>query len=208
MIGDLAFLPIEVLLVSMIIHNMLASVEKEAILDKINMVIGAFFSEVGIKLLTYISDYDPSIEKIRKNFFISQDWSNEHFTRVGNFIDQYDYHLDLQRENLNHLKIALSNQRNFLLRLLENPNLLEHDSFTMLLKAVFHLTDELTNRDDLSKSPESDIVHLVGDVERVYVLLIHEWIDYMQHLKNNYPYMFSFAVRTNPFDQNATTIVK
>ena len=42
-------------------------------------------------------------------------------------------------------------KRDFLLRLLENPNLLEHDSFANLLLAVFHLTEELAQRRDLDR---------------------------------------------------------
>jgi len=30
----------------------------------------------------------------------------------------------------------------------------------------------------------------------------------MKHLKTNYPYLFSLAVRTNPFDTNASVEVK
>jgi len=90
-----------------------------------------------------------------------------------------------------------------LLRLLANPNLLEHDSFTNLLWAVFHLTDELAHRKDVNTILDSDYVHLAGDVKRAYVLLISEWLDYMKHLKVNYPYLFSLAMRTNPFDPEA-----
>ncbi|MBA7569274.1 hypothetical protein ES708_11013 [subsurface metagenome] len=36
---------------------------------------------------------------------------------------------------------------------------------------------------------------------------ISEWLDYMKHLKNNYPYLFSLAMRTNPFDANASVEV-
>jgi hypothetical protein len=35
-----------------------------------------------------------------------------------------------------------------------------------------------------------------------------EWVEYMKHLKNEYPYLFSFAMRTNPFDDKATIEVK
>ena len=90
-----------------------------------------------------------------------------------------------------------------MLRLLANPNLLEHDSFTNLLWAVFHLTDELAHRKDVNTILDSDYVHLAGDVKRAYVLLISEWLDYMKHLKVNYPYLFSLAMRTNPFDPEA-----
>jgi hypothetical protein len=91
---------------------------------------------------------------------------------------------------------------------LENPVLLEHESFTELLRAVFHLTEELAVREDLQKLPHTDYAHLAGDITRSYVLLVHEWLDYMKHLKDNYPYLFSLAMRTNPFDQNASVIVK
>ena len=62
--------------------------------------------------------------------------------------------------------------------------------------------EELENRDDLSKLPKSDYNHLSGDVVRIYSFLILEWLQYMEHLENNYPYLFSLAIRTNPFDPN------
>jgi hypothetical protein len=48
----------------------------------------------------------------------------------------------------------------FLLGLMANPNLLEHESFTDLLWAVFHLTDELTHREDVSALADADLEHL------------------------------------------------
>src|SRR4030043_1070518 len=51
LIGDLAFLPLEVFLVVIVIERMLASREKQAIMQKLNMVVGAFFSEGGNELL-------------------------------------------------------------------------------------------------------------------------------------------------------------
>ena len=46
LVGDIAFVPIEVLLVTVIIHRLLGQREKRALLNKLNMVIGAFFNEV------------------------------------------------------------------------------------------------------------------------------------------------------------------
>jgi len=102
----------------------------------------------------------------------------------------------------------LKEKRQFLLNLLENPNLLEHESFTNLLWAVFHLTEELTLRGSLNGLQKTDCKHLAGDMKRAYHLLILEWLDYMKHLKVNYPYLFSLAVRTNPFDANASVEVR
>ena len=49
---------------------------------------------------------------------------------------------------------------------------------------------------------------MAGDIKRAYTLLVFEWLSYMKHLKNNYPYLFSLAMRLNPFDENATVEIK
>ena len=60
LVGDIAFVFIEVLMVTLIIHHLLAEREKRAMLKKLNMVIGAFFSEVGTSLLEYFRDFDTN----------------------------------------------------------------------------------------------------------------------------------------------------
>ena len=94
-----------------------------------------------------------------------------------------------------------------MLSLLENPQMIEHDSFIPLLLAVFHLTEELLLREQLSGLPLTDYGHLSVDMNRVYGSLILEWLDYMKHLKEHHPHLFSLAVRTNPFDVQASVIV-
>ncbi len=89
------------------------------------------------------------------------------------------------------------------MRLLENPNLLEHENFTELLWALTHVVEELGARKYLEKLNENDLAHLNGDVNRAYAILVREWVLYMEHLKKRYPYLFSFALRTNPFDDVA-----
>ncbi|ODS38237.1 MAG: hypothetical protein A7316_01095 [Candidatus Altiarchaeales archaeon WOR_SM1_86-2] len=208
MIGDIAFVFIEVLLVTLIIHQVLSEREKRTRLEKLNMVIGAFFSEVGTELLTYLSDFDPKLDKIRKDLIVTDEWSDREFVRVDKRLRNYDYGVEIQKVGLEDLRNFLLKKRNFLLRLLENPNLLEHESFTNLLQAVFHLTEELAHRDDIRNLPATDYEHLDVDVRRIYTLMVHQWLDYMKHLKDNYPHLFSLAMRTNPFDQNASPIVK
>jgi hypothetical protein len=94
-----------------------------------------------------------------------------------------------------------------LLRLLENPNLLEQEAFTEQLWAVFHLTDELYYRSELTSLPDSDYQHLAVDAQRAYRALTSEWLKYMAHLLKRYPYLFSLALRTNPFDPSASPII-
>jgi hypothetical protein len=208
LIGDIAFLPIQVLLVTLIIDRLLNAREKSSLLKKLNMVIGAFFSEVGTELLKSFSEFSPQKDQIGKDLVENNDWSNKAFSYMSKRVKQYEYHIESQRANLEDLRNLLLGKRGFLLALLENPNLLEHESFTELLWAVFHLTEELTCRMDLKQLPETDCQHLSADMKRAYVLLIVEWLAYMKHLKIDYPYLFSLAARMNPFDPNASPIVK
>jgi hypothetical protein len=208
LIGDIAFVFIEVLLVTLILHRLLSEREKRAKLRKLNMVIGAFFSEVGTNLLKSFSNSELQPDQFRKDFVENNDWSNKAFSNMDKRLKNHDYRIESQKGHLDDLKSLLLEKRGFLLGLLENPNLLEHESFTDLLWAVFHLTEELVHRKSVSGLPDADYQHLSDDVERAYVLLISEWLNYMKHLRNSYPYLFSLAVRTNPFDPNASAQVK
>jgi hypothetical protein len=187
---------------------MLSAREKNARMEKLNMVIGAFFSEVGTRLLTYFSDWDPKLDNIRKDLMVNSDWTQQEFLDVSKRLKKFDYGIDIQKVDLESLRKFLRGKIDFLLRLLENPTLLEHESFTELLWAVFHLAEELAARDNVTKLPDTDHQHLAGDIKRVYVLLVHQWLNYMGHLKNNFPYLFSLAMRINPFDQEASPIVQ
>jgi hypothetical protein len=204
LIGDIAFVFIEVLLVTLIIHQVLTLREKRATMEKLNMVIGAFFSEVGSELLRSFSGLDPRADQIRDGLVLTTDTSDQDFSVLSKRLAGYDYEVEADRAALEELQLLLVSRRDFLLRLLENPNLLEHESFTNLLWAVFHLTEELAHREDIRRVPQSDLEHMLGDVRRAYGLLASEWLAYTKHLRDNYPYLFSLAVRTNPFDPHAS----
>lgn len=205
---DLAFVPISVLMVTLIIDQLLRIREKRAMLKKMNMVIGAFFSEVGTTLLKSFADFDLNFDKIRQNLVMTSDWSEQDFSRVRKQLGEYDYNVNSEKAALENLKHFLIGKRNFLLGLLENPNLLEHESFTDLLWAVFHLTEELASRVNVRGLRDTDYKHLSVDIKRAYVYLISEWVAYMKHLKVDYPYLFSLAVRTNPFNPDASPEVR
>jgi hypothetical protein len=68
---------------------------------------------------------------------------------------------------------------------------------------VFHLTEELSARKDITALSKEDYAHIAIDIKRAYIAVLVEWLDYMKHLKKTYPYLFAMAVRTNPFDPNA-----
>ncbi len=204
LVGDIAFVFIEVLLVTIIIHEMLSQRERRQRLEKLNMVIGAFFSEVGVKLLKRFSAWDAGLEPMRSRLMITTGWTETDFDAVEAAFRVHSFRVEADRMDVAEMQTYLGSKVDFLLRLMENPNLLEHESFTDLLLAVFHLAEELVARDNPDALPASDRQHIAVDVERAYALLTHRWLDYMKYLRANYPYLFSLAVRTNPFDRTAS----
>jgi len=207
MIGDLAFLPLEVLLVVFIIERLLARRETQAKLEKLNMVVGAFFSELGNYLLQdLIKHFDNRLE-ISSHLNVTESWAKRDFKKAVSFADHLKVDVDCRNIDLGRLKAFLAEKRTFLLTMLENPNLLEHDRFTDLLWAVTHLDEELEARTSFIGLPEKDLEHLAVDVQRMYDHLASEWLDYVQHLKEKYPYLFSLVLRTHPFQEHRSPVI-
>ncbi len=205
---DLAFVPIQVLLVTLIINQLLTVREKRNLIKKLDMVIGVYFSEVGTDLLRLFYAFEPNTRAIKQELTIDNSWSGKRFSAQAKVFRHYDYQIQLEPDSLLELKTLLLDKRPFLLRLLENPNLLEHDSFTDLLLAVFHVTDELASRPSLNDLRKTDLAHLKGDIKRALGLLISEWLGYLRHLKEDYPYLFSLEIRKNPFDPQASVVIR
>jgi hypothetical protein len=207
-LGDLAFVPIEVLVVTIIIHRMLNMREKRNMMEKLNMVIGAFFNEVGTELMRLLFTFDDNFSTLNKYFLDIQKWSKKDFIVTRQKLHTFHFGININKGELDSLRAFFTAKRDFILMLLQNPNLLEHDTFTDLLWAITHLTEELACRDSCIEVLDSDLEHLAGDMRRAYIILIQEWLDYMNHLRASYPYLFSLAVRMNPFNPEASPVVK
>ena len=157
LVGDIAFVPIEVLLVTLIIHRLLSEREKQGMLKKMNMVIGAFFSEVGTGLLERFQRMDADSGGLGRRLQTMSEWTRRQFRSASAGLAGGQRQIDARAEDLRELRAYLAERRGFLLALLGNPNLLEHESFTDLLWAVFHLTEELVHRGGFEDLPETDL---------------------------------------------------
>jgi len=207
MVGDLAFLPLEVFLVVIVIERIIARREKGAILQKLNMVVGAFYSEVGTHLMQTLLGCFGKDTQIKQQLAISQDWGRVDFRRAVAFASALDEEPRCLDIDLEELRTFLIQKRPFLLGLLESPIILEHERFTDLLWAVTHLAEELEARATVKELPETDLEHIAGDIKRLYGRLAAEWIAYVAHLKLNYPYLFSLVVRMHPFQEHPSPVV-
>jgi hypothetical protein len=172
------------------------------------MVIGVFFSEMGIDLLKDLSAHDDDLGPKLEILKIGKEWTAEDFKRAMKRLESQRFEVNPGGMNIPLLREFFLHKRNFLLRLMENPLLYEHEGFTDVLRAVFHLTDELERRKTEASLPDTDVEHLRGDFSRVYERLVPAWVRYMDYQRVNYPYLYSLAVRTNPFNPEATAVVK
>jgi hypothetical protein len=208
MVGDIGFLFIDVLLVILIIERLLSQREKRALMNKLNMVIGTFFSEVGLELLNRFSTFVPQASDLQKKLEINPTWSKRQFQEAVKESRGFPYSVSIDVGALGGLQQFLIIKRSFMLHLLDNPSLLEHERFTDMLWAVFHLAEELAFRGErLGHLPQADYNHLGNDLKRAYSRIVGEWIAYTQHLKESYPFLFSLAARVNPFSSKPSAII-
>jgi len=203
LIGDFGFLFIDVLLVILIIEQLLSQREKRTLMKKLNMVIGTFFSELGLELMNRLASFSPAVSELKSRLEIKPTWTKRDFQAAIKESHSFQYSVSVDGERLRALQEFLIEKRVFMLHLLDNPSLLEHESFTDMLWAVFHLTEELSFRgDQITRLPQADYDHLSQDLKRAT-----SRIAYTQHLKENYPFLFSLAYRVNPFASQPSAII-
>lgn len=176
--------------------------------ETLNTLIGLFYSQIGTELLRMLSSYDPRRAEVTREARIEEEWTEAQFATLRRQLEKHDYAIDNARIRLEAVRDAILKENGTLVRLLENPSLQEHESFTELLRACYHLGEELRARGNLAGLPVSDVAHLVRDARRVYALLALGWSDYTHYLKRGYPYLFSLALRMNPFEERSSPVVK
>lgn len=198
---DLAFIPIEVLVVSLIIEKVLEKKEKKEKLEKLNMLIGIFFTEIGLDMTRLLVKADSNIENIRTEHMVNNEWNHDNFVKCMNSTQSHKFNLDINKIDLNELKQMILEKRTFFINLISNPALLEHETFTELLMAIVHLKEELILRGDITNYDKETLKHLEDDVIKIYRYISYEWIIYMEYLKDNYPSLFVSASMKNPYNQ-------
>jgi hypothetical protein len=198
LVADIAFIPLEVFFVTVVLDKILERREKQHLIEKLNMLVGLFFSEVGLDVLKMCADADMDLNEARDTYALSMKWTEADFEKLHGQLLLHPHNLDVEKMNVALLKKKLDDGRNLLVSLIANPALLEHDSFSELLMAIMHLQEELSMRyeDGLT---DFDRDHIAVDIQRAYGRLGSEWIKYMKHLRVHYPYLYLTALIKNPY---------
>ena len=201
LLGDIAFVPLEVFLVTLVFHALLQHREKRRLNHSLSMTIGMFFHEVGAELLLKMQRNIPQKDCIRR--YLSPEemekWTETDYTERINDIQKRKAKFKLEAADLVPVRDFLLEKRDFILRMLENQNLKESSRFVTMIWAITHVSDELVIRPSLEKIKPEDIEHLETDLQRAFDLLVLNWMRYVLYLKKSYPFMYVAALRYGPF---------
>lgn len=207
LVADIAFVPLEVFFVSMVLEQLIKKQEEEKVIKKMNMLVGLFYQEFGNKLLSLFVNLDNENQKGNKKLLMDFEWDNVKYKELLLIIEKHNHNISLNTTNLEEIYTLLKSNRNLMINLISNPILLEKEVFSEVLMSTFHLLDELESR-VISDLSSDDLEHLKIDCERVYKCLSKEWIVYMKHLQESYPYLFYSAIKINPYDSRNENIIE
>ena len=187
---SLCFIPINILAVTLVFETIMEKHSKNERMNKLNMLVGLFFSDFGFTLLTLIAASDKKIKSLNLDF--------NDLESCSDILKAHSHQIDFQKINYTQLKKLIVDSREILSSLISNENILEHEIFADLLMSLMHLRDEILFVQHMELTKE-EALHLEGDIIRVYKNLSLQWINYLSHLKQFYPYQYKSSIKFNPF---------
>lgn len=197
--ADIAFIPMEVFFTTLIIDRLLEKREKEHFLEKLNMIVGLFYTEIGTKMLSEFVKGDSRINDLRACSIVGEKWDDSTYKSLQERIKLFDFKVNLDKVNLEELSKELDGSRDLLITLLTNENLHDNETFTKMLMSLMHLKEEIKTR-CCENIEEYEKKHIEKDMANAYEYLTLEWCHYMNYLSKNYPSLFCKALIDNPFD--------
>mgnify|MGYP001550662178 CR=1 FL=1 len=174
--------------------------------QKLHILMGLFFSEIGNKLLVLFLYGDNEKTEMRSEIDLSGLESEQDFKNKTDQLQKFHYTIEPQKTDFIYLQNFLSQKKELLVRFLENPYLIDHENFTELIRSIFHLFEELQYRMNVSKMIDDDKDHVVVDINRIYKALVPQWLDYMLYIKGDYPYLYKYALKMNPFIESCKMV--
>lgn len=200
---SLAYVPIGILYQTYIINKILETRERLKSEKKINVIIGSFYHEIGNQLINELIVGDNNIGAMREYFYMDDSWTPLNFERLERLLEDYICDIEFGVVEIGKLALFLDERDDFILRLITNPSLSECDRFNELLMSLLHLRDELQNKYYDNKLNECELDHVKNDLCKTYRYLVIEWVDYIKHLRDYYPFLYQKALRASPFDDRS-----
>lgn len=193
--------PFNVLITGILFDYILNRKTRKIEEEKIDMVIGIFYTEVGNELLKMMTKADECIELVRSDLLATYDWEEENYENAIKILDQMDYCVDIDKIDISEMKLLLDKSTPLIIDLLSGNVLKNKIDFTEIVVSVFHLRCEFNERIIQDELEEYEKEHLIDDIEVAYKLLAKRWYQYIYILQKEHPQLFVKALINSPFDE-------
>ncbi len=191
---DFAFLPISIAIATIIVGEFMDQREKQERIEKTRMLTSSFFTEIGSRLTMAILSASEPRESL-SNVLAIRCKNDLDLKERQDFIRKIPITVNLTKEVFEDTKEIILSSRTALLVLASNPLLMEHEDFSDLLWALFHLIDEFRLRGDFDGLTPPELHHLSEDYEKVMQLLLVNYIANAKYLQETYPNLYSAATK-------------
>lgn len=131
-------MPIQVVMVTIILNRFLNIMETRKKIKKINVIISTFFVEAGISIIAVMSQFNRNNNDFCKLIKVEELYKKNDY-RIKKIAKEFQYDIYANPDKLEELALILAKYKSNTLNMLGNSNLLEHDSFTDMLWALFML---------------------------------------------------------------------
>ncbi|MGL4772727.1 MAG: hypothetical protein ACRC2K_04090 [Clostridium sp.] len=202
LVADIAFIPMEVFFTTLIIDRLLEKREKSHFVEKVNMLIGVFFTDLGTSMLAELVKGDTNLSELINANICTKKWDDISCNELQGKLLKHDFKIDINKVDIDKVRNTLAINRDLITNLIMNENVHEHEGFTDALMSLLHLREEMETR-CCHKLEAFELEHIAGDMADAYMNLSIEWCQYMNYLSKNYPKLFVKALINNPFDKRA-----
>jgi hypothetical protein len=96
---NLAFLPISVIVITLIIDRLLSVRDRSVRLERLNMLISAFFSHLGTGLLTMLAARDGKCGYLLDHFGTAEAWEGRHLRETKQHLSGHSYELSVNADD-------------------------------------------------------------------------------------------------------------
>lgn len=200
-VHDIAFLPLEVILVSLGFDKMIEKTNEEETKSRLSIIETLFFNESGNQMLRYLIRFDPDADQLKETLNVAEEWRSADFAQAERRLDAHPFHLDLEQIDFFGMHYHLTERVDFYRNILENPATTQSDEFTAMVMNIYLLWEELDCRTDLYNLLPDERDYLGGLLLSIYRELVEYWLDNAyNHSLHNRPRL-KRLIATNPFTE-------
>lgn len=199
---SLGYVPIGIIYQELIVDKILDKKQKLNSIEKINVIIGAFYNEVGNSLINILSKGDKKIDIVREEINVNSNWSNEKFQNLIELLKVNTCEIDINKIDIRKIVKLLNHKDTLIINLMINQNIKEYKGFIQLLIVLIYLRDQLQFVTSMESVDDFKYKTIKEEVCKSYNILLIQWVLYIKELKDIDYDLFLKVINNSPLKNN------